>query len=547
MSVQSCIKAIIQNLPGDTAVISPGSRNAPILFALNHSKKNCYSIIDERSAGFIALGIAKHTRQPVILNCTSGTASLNYYPAIAEAFYARVPLIVITADRPPEQIDAWDGQAIRQKNVYKNHIRGEFQTPENFDDESAFSAIAQQVMNCMSSEIPGPVHINIPIREPFYDMSPSDISTPAQVDFPSLPKIELNLSSIAKLTNVSFDHKKVLIFNGMDDGEGITITSDEAVILSDITSSKHSNVSYWDAMLFSSLSKKGGMDILKVLSPDILITTGTTTLSKGLKYLLRVHKPENHFHVTSFDEVGDMFETQPQIINPNDLNETMQDVAYSIQPTKEYLDSWTSLTKVFETKFSQLDWGSYHEFGVVNFILNQLKTDEILHFSNSMPVRYASFLKGANNSNNKLYANRGTSGIDGCTSTALGCALATKKTVFLITGDLAFFYDTNAFFNKHVPSNLKIIILNNKGGGIFNMISGPEKLGDSQHFQNTPHYLNANALCNHFDIPYFECNSMASLGPLFRHVQGHENTCVLEVKTDSEADIKFFNAFKSII
>ena len=118
------------------------------------------------------------------------------------------------------------------------------------------------------------------------------------------------MSSIAKLTNVSFDHKKVLIFNGMDDGEGITITSDEAVILSDITSSKHSNVSYWDAMLFSSLSKKGGMDILKVLSPDILITTGTTTLSKGLKYLLRVHKPENHFHVTSFDEVGDMFETQ---------------------------------------------------------------------------------------------------------------------------------------------------------------------------------------------------------------------------------------------
>lgn len=187
------------------------------------------------------------------------------------------------------------------------------------------------------------------------------------------------------------------------------------------------------------------MDILKVLSPDILITTGTTTLSKGLKYLLRVHKPENHFHVTSFDEVGDMFETQPQIINPNDLNGTKQDVAYSIQPTKEYLYSWTSLTKVFETKFSQLDWGNYHEFGVVNFILNQLKTDEILHFSNSMPVRYASFLKEANNSNNKLYANRGTSGIDGCTSTALGCALATKKPVFLITGDLAFFYDTNAF------------------------------------------------------------------------------------------------------
>lgn len=540
MSVQSCIKAIIQNLPGDTAVISPGSRNAPILFALNHSKKNCYSIIDERSAGFIALGIAKHTCQPVILNCTSGTSSLNYYPAIAEAFYARVPLIVITADRPPEQIDAWDGQAIRQKNVYKNHIRGEFQTPDNFEDESAFSAIAQQVMNCMSSEIPGPVHINIPIREPFYDMSPSDISTPAQVDFPSLPKIELNLSSIAKLTNVSFDHKKVLIFNGMDDGEGITITSDEAVILSDITSSKHSNVSYWDAMLFSSLSKKGGMDILKVLSPDILITTGTTTLSKGLKHFLSIHKPEVHFHISNYNEVGNMFGTQPQILHPSDIQ-----ISHSgdLQPEKGFLNAWINMTVTFQLKFSQLDWLEFHEFSIVNFILEKLNSNDILHLSNSMPIRYASFLMNNKSIENKIYANRGTSGIDGCSSTAIGNALVSDQNVKLITGDVAFFYDVNAFFNEHVPQNLKIIVLNNHGGGIFNLIKGPESLGESIKFQTTPHYLNASSLCDHFGIPYFVASDMSSLRSSYNQFNSYQGAAVLELVTDEQENQNAFNNF----
>jgi len=540
MSVQSCIKAIIQNLPGDTAVISPGSRNAPILFALNHSKKNCYSIIDERSAGFIALGIAKHTCQPVILNCTSGTSSLNYYPAIAEAFYARVPLIVITADRPPELIDAWDGQAIRQKNVYKNHIRGEFQTPDNFEDESAFSAIAQQVMNCMSSEIPGPVHINIPIREPFYDMSPSDISTPAQVDFPSLPKIELNLSSIAKLTNVSFDHKKVLIFNGMDDGEGITITSDEAVILSDITSSKHSNVSYWDAMLFSSLSKKGGMDILKVLSPDILITTGTTTLSKGLKHFLSIHKPEVHFHISNYNEVGNMFGTQPQILHPSDIQ-----ISHSgdLQPEKGFLNAWINMTVTFQLKFSQLDWLEFHEFSVVNFILEKLNSNDILHLSNSMPIRYASFLMNNKSIENKIYANRGTSGIDGCSSTAIGNALVSDQNVKLITGDIAFFYDVNAFFNEHVPQNLKIIVLNNHGGGIFNLIKGPDSLGESIKFQTTPHYLNASSLCDHFGIPYFVASDMSSLRSSYNQFNSYQGAAVLELVTDEQKNQNAFNNF----
>ena len=543
MSVQSCIKALVQNLPGDNAVISPGSRNAPVLFALNHTKKICYSVIDERSAGFIALGMAKHTRQPVILSCTSGTASLNYYPAIAEAYYARVPLIIITADRPIEKIDAWDGQAIRQKNVFRNHIRGEFQTPDSFDDESAFRAIGNRIQKCIESELPGPVHINVPIREPFYDFNKSEDLSKSEVNLYQAPELRLNLSSIAAAKNTSFDHKKVLIFNGMDDGERVIINSDDAVILSDITSYKDSNVSYWDAMLFSSLSKKGGIEALKVLSPDVLITTGTTTVSKGLKHFLSIHKPEVHFHISNYDEVGDMFGTQPQIIHQSDIQISHSD---NVQLEKGFLNAWINMTKSFQLKFSQLDWLGYHEFSVVNFILEKLNSNDILHFSNSMPVRYASFLINKKNDGNKIYANRGTSGIDGCSSTALGNALVSDQNVKLITGDIAFFYDVNVFFNEHVPKNLKIIILNNHGGGIFNLIKGPESLGESIKFQTTPHFLNASSLCDHFGIAYFVANDITSLRSCYNQFDSYQGAAVLELITDEQENQNAFNKFLNL-
>ena len=233
MNVQQCINTLVSHLPGSHAVISPGSRNAPVIYALHHSRKSCHSIVDERSAAFVALGMAKHTKQPVILSCTSGTAALNYYPAIAEAFYARVPLIILTADRPPEKIDAWDGQAIRQKGVYENHIRAAFQTPDSYEDTIAFMEIAQRVSKCMDSEIAGPIHINIPIREPFYDFNTEGLEEIVN-EVKKSKTFEISASSIAKHTGLDFNLKKVLMFNGMDDGEDIRLASDDnSVILSD--------------------------------------------------------------------------------------------------------------------------------------------------------------------------------------------------------------------------------------------------------------------------------------------------------------------------
>jgi len=547
MNVQQCINTLVSHLPGSHAVISPGSRNAPVIYALHHSSRSCHSIVDERSAAFVALGMAKHTKQPVILSCTSGTAALNYYPAIAEAFYARVPLIILTADRPPEKIDAWDGQAIRQKEVYKNHIRAEFQTPDNYEDATVFKEIAQRVQKCLDSEIAGPIHINIPIREPFYDFNTEGIAE--IIKEVKKPKtFEISAAAIAKHTDLDFNLKKVLMFNGMDDGEDIRLASDDnSVILSDLTSNQTSDVHYWDAMLFSAQSKPNGINFLSVLRPDVLITTGTTAISKGLKRFLQFHKPEHHFHISSFYEVGDMFETKPTIIHPKDI-QPVEETENDVDGEREgaYVNAWLNMTREFQERFSRLEWSRYNEFCVVNYVLSKIPKNAILHVSNSMPPRYVSFLLNSDISNLTVQCNRGTSGIDGSTSTAVGNAMVTKEDVYLITGDIAFFYDINALFNTHLPQNLKIIMLNNHSGSIFEMISGPDKMGDALEYQTTPHAYEAEKLAEHFGVGYCKADTIGKFAQGVDLLKASVGPMILEVFTSRESNQQFFEKFKNM-
>jgi len=533
-------------LPGEHAVISPGSRNASIIYALENSAKTCHSVIDERSAAFVALGIAKQSKQPVILCCTSGTAAINFYPAIAEAFYARVPLIVLTADRPAEQIDAWDGQAIRQKGLYKNHVRAEFQTTDNYEDEISFKDIALRVSNVLNTEIAGPIHINVPIREPFYHFTMEGLSESPLATYIPQPVTKIKVESLAKHFNWDLQFKKVLVFNGMQDGEQIEIENEEnTVILSDITSNRISKISYWDAMLFSGIGKENGLDFLAVLRSDILITTGTTTVSKGLKKFLQHYKPPVHVHLSAYDEVGDMFGTSPIILNPKMISQV---TSVNHDSTKDlgsaYLHAWINLSNEFQSRFAKLDWSRFNEFCAVNYILSKLPNEAVLHVSNSMPVRYVSYLLNNELTKTTLYANRGTSGIDGSTSTAVGHALTVSEDVYLITGDIAFFYDINGLFNTALPANLKIIILNNSSGGIFEMIDGPDQLGDALKYQTTPHSYTAENLAQHFKLGYFKGDTLGSFAKGMDKLIQSKTASILEIFTSQESNIEFYTSFK---
>ncbi|MBT8327532.1 MAG: 2-succinyl-5-enolpyruvyl-6-hydroxy-3-cyclohexene-1-carboxylic-acid synthase, partial [Bacteroidia bacterium] len=448
MGVNRCINSLISALKANRAVLSPGSRNAPILNAISNSNLPISSIADERSAGFIALGMAKHLKAPVILNCTSGTAALNYYPAIAEAFYARVPLIVITADRPPEQIDAWDGQAIRQKKVFANHIRASFETPSVYTNETEFAKIALQVNKHWDEGIPGPIHINVPIREPFYE----DMSSVEN----SVQTMEMNSSqhiSLLKLQehlNEDFLGRQILVFNGMESGEEVKLSIDclawQTIELSDVTSNISSEISSWDAFLFNQIeSEFKGCENLR---PDVLITTGTTTVSKGLKLFLKKFAPKVHYHISNYNEIGSMFGTKPIWVDSSNPDIWKgEEQLIGMAQWSSFKSEWMAKTDSFNQKYDALTWDEFTEFSAVEAVLEKLPENAILHLANSMSVRYASYLKGIIDTMNiEVRSNRGTSGIDGCTSTAVGEAICTKKTVYLITGDVAFLYDINGLW-----------------------------------------------------------------------------------------------------
>jgi 2-succinyl-5-enolpyruvyl-6-hydroxy-3-cyclohexene-1-carboxylate synthase len=356
------------------------------------------------------------------------------------------------------------------------------------------------------------------------------------------------VAAIAAHLKEDFRLKKVLVFNGMEDDENIVIGSDDGtVMLSDITSNQTSDVHYWDSMLFSAQSKPNGLEFLSVLRPDVLITTGTTTISKGLKRFLQHHKPTKHIHLSRYFEVGDMFESSPQLLNPADVK-PVEELDDDIDGERDgaYVNAWLNMTQEFKSRFSQLDWSRYNEFCVINYVLNNLPKDAILHISNSMPVRYVSFLLNSDVSNNVVYGNRGTSGIDGSTSTAVGCALVTEEDVYLITGDVAFFYDINALFNEKLPSNLKIVLLNNHSGGIFEMIAGPDMMGDSLKYQTTPHQHNAEKLAEHFGLGYFKGDTIGSFAQGFDLLKASDKAFVLEIQTDAESNKKFFDLFKGL-
>lgn len=543
MQISTCIDVLISQLESNTAVISPGSRNAPIIYSLNKHFSQTFSVIDERSAAFIALGIAKSKQQPVVLNCTSGTAVLNYYPAIAEAFYARVPLIVITADRPPEKIDTWDGQAIRQNEVFQNHTRLSISTPSEYKDESEFGAVADKVNKQIKEGIPGPIHINVPIREPFYDFDKS-VEKSKKIEHPNREK-NVSLFQLQEHLGLWFSGNNVLIFNGQQAAEKVTVNVDclawQTVEISDVTANYQGELDFWDGLIFVNNTEE-----IKELIPDILITTGTTTLSKGLKRLLTKYRPIEHYHISHFNEFGAMFGTEPIVVHPDQCIRHNLDPLIGMAQWTDFKKSWVQKTESFTSALLNLPWSEWNEFSATKKVLESIPENSVLHLANSMPVRYASYLQSILNERSvEVRSNRGTSGIDGCTSTALGQALSRESNVYLITGDVAFLYDSNAFLN-YLPHNLKIVVLNNNGGGIFELIEGPEKMGEAQKYQITNHNISIEKMLEAFDVKHYEADSMRDITRYMEKASENEKLTVIEVKTDRIKNQEFYRKFKQI-
>ena len=518
----------------EKAVLCPGSRCAPLLIGFGkHPHIKTISITDERSAGFVGLGLAQQSGKPVVLVCTSGTAAQNFAPAVTEAFYQHVPLIVLTADRPPEWIDQWDGQTIHQENIYEPHMKGSFV----FDEEHV--DVCRDTLALALDGAKGPVHLNIPIREPFYPESLDDIvlttETRRAQRKDKINKIEnavwIEFESILNSSDKVFvlggqmepNHELVELLNELD-----------VPIIGDVISNLHGveGIIRSADLLFKNVDES--------YSPYFLITFGRSVISKNLKLYLRKHKPKIHWHIGE-GMVGDPFQSLTKIVEIPPtifLKEWLTKFATDPQSKIKRQDGYFSLLSKVQNQVgddldSKLEKAEFNYFTVVQKIIQNLPENSVLHLGNSMPVRIVNFI-GIQDPTIDVWCNRGTSGIDGVLSTAVGHSLAEpNRKHTLIIGDLSFFYDRNGLWLNHeFPTNLQIIILNDSGGGIFNMIPGPSSQGDLTELFTTQHQRTAKLTAKEFNMNYQSASSI-------EEITGWESG-ILEIFTDMKTNTETF-------
>ncbi|QSB25046.1 2-succinyl-5-enolpyruvyl-6-hydroxy-3-cyclohexene-1-carboxylic-acid synthase [Flavobacterium sp. CLA17] len=530
-----------------TIIISPGSRNAPLTigFAQNANFK-CYSIADERCAAFFALGIAQQTQQPTAVVCTSGSALLNYYPAVAEAFYSQIPLIVISADRPQSKIDIGDGQTIRQQNVYENHSVFNANLTEEASVENDLK-INKAIETAILKK--GPVHINAPFEEPLYEtVEALSIKSKITNTEPSLEtKTIENSEEIVSIWNSA---RRKLIMVGVNEAHAIDaeITQNLAkdpsvVVLTETTSNLH-HPTFINSIdtLITPFEDPDFNDF----QPEILVTFGGMIVSKRIKAFLRKYKPKYHWHIDTL-RAYDTFSALSHhfVMQPNDFFKDL--VSKAVTTESDYFEE---IKKVYDLRKIRrkeyLDKIPFSDFKVFEKVIEALPKNSQLQISNSSAIRYAQLIHI--DPSIEVFCNRGTSGIDGSTSTAIGAAVASGKQNVFITGDISFLYDSNALWNSYIPKNFKIILINNGGGGIFRILPGHEEKPVFNTYFETSHHLTAEHLAKMYQMNYFTASDKETLEKNIETLfESNQAPGILEIFTPTaENDVILKQFFKEL-
>jgi 2-succinyl-5-enolpyruvyl-6-hydroxy-3-cyclohexene-1-carboxylate synthase len=495
-------------------VCSPGSRNAPFVIAFDeHPEISCYVVHDERSAAFFAMGMAQQLNEPVGIVCTSGSASLNYYPAIAEAYYQCIPLVIITADRPIEWVNQGDGQTIVQKDVFKNHIRYSCQFSEKINSEDEKWYVQREIAIAFSegnSIWKGPIHFNVALNEPLYGTT--------EIEFSHTRKIELvhgffqlNSTNALELTK-ALNLTKIMVICGQLNPDKVLLeqlklfAEDTAVVVLVENTSNLVDMRFIHCIdrSLNSISEEE----LKDFAPELLITIGGAVVSKKIKAYLRKYSPKEHW------KVGHEF---PYMDTYQCLTKSFQTDATSFfreintlnheKNTSNYGSDWKQRDFIVQDKmadfFSQVEFSDLKAFET---ILDYLPEMSHLHMANSSVVRYCQLFDPIKSI--QYWSNRGTSGIDGSSSTAFGASIIKKDDLhLLITGDVSFLYDSNAFWNQYLQPNLRIVLINNGGGGIFKIIPGPASSNQLEKYFEAKHSIDAASISKAFNLEYFFADS----------------------------------------
>ena len=488
------------------AVVCPGSRNAPIVHNLNECPDiTCYPVTDERSAGFYALGMAQRLKQPVAVCVTSGTALLNLSPAVAEAWYQHRPLVVISADRPPQWIDQLDGQTLPQSDALGRFVRKAVSLPEPQDAEQHW--YCNRLINEALIIRNAPVHINVPVSEPLFDFSVEALPVERKIEW---TPADISPAMLSHVTRMFLQAKRPMLISGQPMNPGL----DEAVMMI-------------------------GDDECYV--PDFVLYIGGSIVSKRVKHFLR--KARETWVVNETGEVSDTFMNLTHIVQ-GDGEAVADHIRFMlVMEPHPFVQMWDELLAKVQEQALGYEPG-YSQMAAVKYFEASVGEADI-HYANSSAIRLAnSFAR------HPVWCNRGVNGIEGSLSTAAGFSVVSSDRVFCVIGDLSFFYDQNALWNQNLRGNLRILLLNNGRGGIFNMLSGLEQSPARDQMVAAAHHTSAEGVCSQNHIVYLRADGPHQLTQAVDALLNIESDrpVLLEVFTDPSADERtlrdYYKTFK---
>ena len=525
------------------AVICPGSRNSPISHNLNECPEiECYPVTDERSAGFYALGMALTLCKPVAICVTSGTALLNVAPAVAEAYYQHVPLVVISADRPEQWIGQLDGQTLPQSNAFGSLVKKAVSLPEPKDEELRWycNRLINEALNETNHHGYGPVHINVPISEPLFEYNVPELPDERRIRLIN-SRCDRYLLSIECSEQFVAAKKPMLVIGQM---------SMEQLLPAEIYMISQCAVVINEALSLG----KGGSHFNEVLyavgeepdyQPDFLLYVGDTLVSKRVKKWMRSLKDtkiwmvseDGNIHDTTMNMYGVIEGRAADVIE--DLVESIK--TKSISSTSKYKARWDMALR--KTAYMAMTYKpEYSQMAAVKLFEEKLGTaiNYYVHYGNSSSIRLASFY-----ARHFVYCNRGVNGIEGTLSTAAGGSVVTDSKVFCALGDLSFFYDQNALWNMNLRGNLRILLLNNQRGTIFSMLRGLEQSEARDRFVSGTHNATAEGICIQNNVQYLKATNMEELSEGLDKLINLESDrpVLLEVLTTAEEDVRIVNDY----
>lgn len=532
------------------AVVCPGSRNAPIVHNLSVCEAiRCRPVTDERSAAFYALGLAIATRRPTVVCVTSGSALLNVMPAVAEAAYQHVPLVVISADRPQQWIDQLDGQTIPQSDALGRFVRKAVQLPEPHNDEERWLCrrLVNEAMHLATCRQGAPVHINVPISEPLFEFDTEQL--PQLSRFNNIKRAAIKDASM-DMPDAFHDATRPMIVigqlaHGTISHETIRSLSEKYVVMSEPLSNPSYMTIHFDEAIRYIVSDNSSInddeDDKTAYYPDYVIYVGDTLVSKPARRFLRNAKAPSCLITPDAADIHDPLMTLTDIVecDTDSINALLASLCDAPDTDERcrfhdrwqsFLDAYAAHADAYAPEYSQMATVKYFEEQLAD-----LDIDICVHYANSSAVRLACIY-----AQHYVWCNRGVNGIEGSLSTAAGFSLATHDMTVCVIGDLSFFYDQNALWNSNLRGNLRIILLNNRGGGIFRQLPGLSDSPAADDLVMASHENTAQGICTQNDIGYMSAKNMdeMQIGVVTLLTRESERPMLLEVFTDSNDDVK---------